>query len=54
MAAGLTVEPIAHRLDLLQHPLELVLGARELAREPDDVAPAGETEVAQRQVERVA
>ena len=40
-------------LDLLEHLLELVLGARELARERRDVTPAGQPQVAHDEVRGV-
>ena len=41
------VELVAQLLDLLEHALELVLGAVQLAREPRDVGAPGEPQVAQ-------
>ena len=46
---GVAARP-AQALDLLQHPLELVLGARELLAQAGDVAAAGEAQVAHDEV----
>ena len=44
---------VAQAFDLLQHELELVLGAAELAPQACDVAPAGQAQVAPHEVQGV-
>ena len=46
------LEPLAEPLDLLQDQLQLVLGPRDLAREPGDVGPPGDAQVAHHEVDR--
>ena len=52
LPAAARLELLAEPLDLLQDQLQLVLGPGDLAREPGDVRPPGEPQVAHHEVDR--